>query len=247
MSAANRTGLVGAIRIDLKRLHETWMELIYPRQLNAEQTVLGKWQPQTTGSRIAYRLWAVIGAPLIGLLYPLVLLGYLLRYQATKLDTAVTRIGILGVVIVSLIAWGALSALAQYQLQMSTAGVIAVVAAGLVATVSAVLAVVTSRVGGRVSTVLVSYPLAITAIFLPPVVAGLYSETVANWVFPQSESLAVWLLDNPLKVADIADYLRGNYELEGVAYVGMWFGIAVPVGWFVGTLVTLANYVRPKG
>ncbi|MCU4716722.1 hypothetical protein [Halapricum hydrolyticum] len=246
MSAANRTGLVGAIQIDLKRLHETWMELIYPRQLEAEQTVLGKWRPQTTGSRIAYQLWAAIGAPVVGLFYPLVLLGYVLRYQASKIDSAATRVGILGVVVLSVVVWGALSVLAQFQLEMSTTGVVAVVAAGVVATVSAVLAILTSRVGGRVSTVLVSYPLAITAIFLPPVVAALYSQQLAEVVFPRSESLAIWLLDNVLTVADINTYLRENYTLQGPAYVGMWFGIAVPIGWVLGTLVTLANYVRPR-
>jgi len=246
MSAPTQTGIAGAIRIDLKRLHETWMELIYPRQLDAEQTVLGKWRPQTTGSRIAYRLWGAIGAPIVGLLYPLVLVGYVLRYQARKLDSAVTRIGIAGVVVLSVVVWGALSVLARYQLEMSTTGVTAVVAASLVATVSAALAVVTSRIGGRASTVLISYPLAITAIFLPPVVAGLYSEAVANYIFPQSESLAEWLLENVLTIGGLNDYLWNNYELEGVAYVGMWFGIAVPVGWLLGTLVTLANYVRPR-
>ncbi|QSG12181.1 putative membrane protein [Halapricum desulfuricans] len=246
MSAANRTGLAGAIRIDLKRLHETWMELIYPRQLDAEQMVLGKWRPETTGSRIAYWLWAGLGAPLVGLLYPLVLFGYVLRYQASKLDSAATRIGVLGVVVVSVVVWGALSALARFQLEMTTAGVITVVAAGAVATASAALAVVTSRVGGRASTVLVSYPLAITAIFLPPVVAALYSQQLAAVVFPQSESLAVWILDNVLTIGDINAYLRNNYDLEGIAYVAMWFGIAVPVGWILGTLVTLANYVRPR-
>jgi hypothetical protein len=27
----------------------------------------------------------------------------------------------------------------------------------------------------------------------------------------------------------------------------MWFGIAVPVGWFLGVVVTVADLVRPKG
>jgi hypothetical protein len=246
MSAATSTGLVGAIQIDLKRLHETWMELLYPRQLNAEQTVLGKWRPDTTGSLLAYRLWAALGVPIIAILYPLVLFGYFLRFQTRGMDSAATRLGVLGVVVLSIVVWGALSLVAQFGTQMSTTGVVAVVAAGAVATVSAALALVTSRIGGRITTVLISYPLAITAIFLPPVVAGLYSETVANQVFPQSESLAIWLLDNVLTVADINEYLRDNYQLQGPAYAAMWFGIAVPVGWVLGTIVTLADYVRPK-
>ncbi|QCC52769.1 hypothetical protein [Halapricum salinum] len=246
MSAATSTGLVGAIRIDLKRLHETWMELIYPRQLNAEQTVLGKWRPDTTGSLLAYRLWAALGVPLIAILYPIVLFGYILRFQTRRMDSAATRIGVAGVVVLSVVVWGALSLVAQFGTEMSTTGVIAVVAAGVVATVSAALALVTSRVGGRLTTVLISYPLAVTAIFLPPVVAGLYSEAVANQVFPQSESLAIWLLDNVLTIGDLNEYLRDNYQLQGPAYAAMWFGIAVPVGWVLGTIVTLADYVRPK-
>jgi len=246
MSAATSTGLVGAIRIDLKRLHETWMELIYPRQLNAEQTVLGKWRPDTTGSLFAYRLWAAVGVPLIALLYPIVLFGYFLRFQTRGVDSAATRIGVAGVVALSVVVWGALSLVAEFGLSMGTTGVIAVVAAGVVATISAVLALITSRIGGRLSTVLVSYPLAVTAIFLPPAVAGLYSQAVADQVFPQSESLAIWLLDNVLTVGDLNQYLRDNYQLQGPAYVAMWFGIAVPVGWVLGTIVTLADYVRPK-
>ncbi|MUV89651.1 hypothetical protein GJ629_06885 [Halapricum sp. CBA1109] len=245
MSAANATGIVDGVRIDVRRLHETWMELVYPRQRDAEQTVLGKWKPNTTGSAILYRLWSAIGVPVVALLYPFVLAGYLLRYQARRLDTAVARIGLLGVVVLSVLVWGGLTALAQFQLDLTSGGVVAVLAAGIVATVAAVLAVLTSRVGGRISTVVVSYPLAITAIFLPPVVAALYSATLANVVFPQSNSLAIWILDNVLTVGDLNSYLRQNYDLSGVAYVGMWFGIAVPVGWILGLLVTLANYVRP--
>lgn len=245
MSVGNSSGFVGAIRIDLRRLHETWMELVYPRQRNADQTVLGKWKPQTSGSLLLYRLWSALGVPVTALLYPIVLLGYALRFQARRLDTAVTRIGILGVVVLSVVVWGALTALAQFQITMTSGGVIAVLAAGIVATIAAVLAVVTSRMGGRFSTVLVSYPLAITAILLPPVVAALYSEAAATVIFPQSTSLAKWLLDNVLTFGGINTYLRQQYDLRGIAYVGMWFGLAVPLGWIVGLTVSLANYVRP--
>ena len=247
MSAANASGFVGAIRIDLKRLHETWMELVYPRQRNADQTVLGKWQPDSTGSRVLYKLWSALGVPVVALLYPVVLFGYFLRFQARRLDSAVTRIGILGVTVLSVVVWGALTLVAQFQIEMTSGGVLAVLAAGIVATVAAILAVVTSRIGGRVSTVLVSYPLAMTAIFLPPVVAGLYSEALANVVFPRSTSLAEWILDNVLTFQGINTYLRQSYDLTGVAYVGMWFGLAVPVGWILGLVVSLANYVRPSG
>jgi hypothetical protein len=231
------------MQVDLRRLHETWMEVLFPRQLDARETVLGKWTPSSTTGWIFYRTWSALGVPFIALLYPLLLFGYVVRFQSRRLDGTATRIGILGVVVLSVIVWGGLTALAR--MRFSTGGFIAVLAASLVATLSAVLAVVFHRVWGRKTTVLLAYPFGVTALFLPPVVAALYSPALANVVFPGSTSVAKWLLDNVLTVGGLNTYLRQQYDLRGVAYVGMWFGLAVPVGWFLGILVTLADLVRP--
>lgn len=238
-------GLVEAIRIDLVRLHETWMELVFPRQLNPSQ-VLGKWSPKTTPQQVAYYGWATLGIPLVALGYPLLLLGFTTRYYAARLDSAGARLGILGVVGVSLLAWGVLTAAAWLR-NFSASGMVAVVAASLVATASAALAVIFSRVGGRRTSVLLAYPAAVTALFLPPVVAALYSPTLAQVVFPSSESLAIWLLDNLLVVGGVNDLLRQRFTLQGMGYVLMWFALAVPAGWFLGGLVALADLVRPTG
>ena len=85
-----------------------------------------------------------------------------------------------------------------------------------------------------------------TALSLPPVVAALYSPTVASVVFPSSQSLAVWLLDTVLSVGGLDVLLRRQFDLRGVAYVAMWFALAVPLGWFFGLFVTLADIVRPR-
>lgn len=237
-------GLLGAVRYDVTRLHEGWMELFFPRQLDTGHTVLGKWTPSTHSGWAAYRLWAALGVPVIAVLYPLVLLGFATRYHATKLDDTAARIGLLGIVAVSLLVWGALAAFAH--VQFTARGFIAVAAAGGVATISAVLGVFFARVGGRVTTVLLAYPLGMTALFLPPVVAALYSPTISAVVFPRSTTLAIWLLDTLLTVGNLNEFLRTNYTLEGLAYVAMWFGIAIPVGWILGTVVTLANVARPQ-
>jgi hypothetical protein len=55
------------------------------------------------------------------------------------------------------------------------------------------------------------------------------------------------LLDNPLDLWGLNTFLREQFTLEGANYVAMWFGLSVPVGWFLGLLVTLADIVRPKG
>lgn len=233
-----------AIKVDIRRLHDGWMGLIFPRQRLTRHNVLGRWRPQTLSGRIVFWTWYVFGAPIVLLLYPFLLLGFATRYYAHRIDSTATRLGILGVVLVSVIVWGLLTAVALIQLPWE--GFIAVAAAGIVATVSAALAFVFSRIGGRGTTVAFAYPFAMNAFFLPPVVAALYSPVVARAIFPGSEQLAIWILDNLLHVYGVNELLRERYTLEGVAYAGMWFGIAVPIGWILGLLVSLADAIRPK-
>lgn len=243
MAAGRQSGVVDGIRYDLRWMHETWMELFFPRQRRGANSVLGKWEPKTTREKVTYNGWYYVGVPLVGLLYPFVLAGYFLRFQTRRLDRTAMRLGTVGVAFLFLLFWGGLTAFARFQ--FTPAGFFAVGAASIVAVVAAVLALLFRRVGGRTTTVVFAYPLGVTALFLPPVVAALYSPTVADYVFPRSESIAIWLLDNVLTYGELNTYLRQTYDLRGVAYAGMWFGIAVPVGWVLGVLVTLADLVRP--
>lgn len=240
---STRPGILGAIRIDLARLHATWMELLFPRQLDPSR-VLGKWHPETTVEKTGYAGWAALGLPLVAVGYPLLLLGMVARFHARRLDSAGARLGVLGVVVLSLLVWGGLTAVAR--LRFTQSGFLAVLAASVVATLAAALAVVFGRVGGRATSVFLAYPSGVTALFLPPVVAALYSPTVASVVFPGSQSLAVWLLDTVFSVGGLDVLLRRQFDLRGVAYVGMWFGLAIPLGWFFGLFVTLADVVRPR-
>ncbi len=252
MERRGQTGLVEALVLDVVRLHETWMEVVFPRQLDASQ-VLGKWKPDTPVQTVGYYLWAVLGAPLVAVAYPLLLVGFATRFYAAKLDSAVTRFGIAGAVIVATAVWGALTAVTY--LQLATEDVIAVGAASVVAIVAAALAAGSSKAGGRFVSVLLAYPFAMTAIFLPPVVAALVTPTLEQLILPPSYDLARWILDTFLFVGGINDVLRGAFDLEtfgeawglpGLGYVLMWVGISVPLGWFLGLLVALANLIRPK-
>jgi len=243
MSAGNQSGIVEGIRIDLKRLHETWMEIVYPRQVDADRTVLGKWTPDSQRGWITYRSWGVLGWLTIALVYPLVVFGYVMRAQARRLDWVAAYIGAIGTFLVLVVVWGGLTALAR--IQFSEAGFIAVLAASVVAVVSGMLAYTFRRVGGRVTTVLLAYPFAMTALLLPPIVAALYSPTLAEHVFSRSEAAARWINDTLLDVYGINETLRARYDLRGVAHAAMWLAISFPVGWVVGIVVTLADYVRP--
>lgn len=242
-------GVVAGVRVDVRELHDAWMELLFPRQRGAEHTVLGRWRPETTRDKVGYWGWAALGVPLVAVLYPLVLVGFAVRFYARGFDSAATRLGVVGVVLLALVVWGALTAAAYVRLD--PAAVQAVAGASAVAVVSAGLAALSASRGGRATTVLLAYPFGVTAVFLPPVVAALYSPVVAEAVLPQSDRLAIYVLDDVLpRVPAVGErasaFLRENYELVGGAYALMWFAIAVPVGWLLGVLVTVADVVRPE-
>ncbi|PSP37593.1 hypothetical protein BRC71_11570 [Halobacteriales archaeon QH_7_65_31] len=239
-----RDGLLHGLKIDLVALHESWMQLVFPRQRGREHSVLGKWEPTTTSDRLKYQLWAVAGLPLVAAIYPFVLVGLAVRFYASRLDSGVARVGGAGILLTTIIVWGGLTVAARVQFGASTEGFYAVAAASVTAIVASLLALSFRRLGGRVVTIVCSYPFATTALFLPPVVAALYSPVIADTIFPRSFDLAVYFLDNVAPAA-LAETLRSSYDLEGLAYVIMWFGLAVPLGWLLGVVVTLANVVRP--
>lgn len=245
--SAGSSGVIDGLRIDLRRLHETWMELVYPRQREAGDTVLGTWTPDSQFGMLLYRVWSALGMPVIALVYPLVLFGVVIRFQARRIGRTAASIGILGVVLLSVLAWGGLAALARFELDLISGGFLAIALAGGVATVSAALAVGARAVDGRFTTVTFAYPFAMTAIFLPPVVAALFSKTLAAIILPNSTALAQWLLDNALAPIGLAELFSETFDLEGIGYVLMWLAISFPIGWALGILVTLADFIRPTG
>lgn len=240
----SRTGIIGAVKLDLARLHGAWMEVIFPRQRGRGHSVMGKWKPETLPQALSYYSWYLIGALGLLFLYPLAVFGLGTRFYASKLDSTVTRLGIIGITLVAVIVWGLLSLLAYLQLEWEP--FIAIAAASSVAVVSTTIAAASSKYGGRWLTVLIAYPFAMTAIFLPPVAAALVTPSLEPYVLEPSYDFAAWLLDNVLFVGGINDYFRENYQLEGVAYGAMWFGFSVTSGWIFGLLVSLANLVRPS-
>lgn len=246
MGTATEPGLADLVKIDLVRMHETWMEFVYPRQRDAADTVLGKWTPDDGLQAVLYKLWSAVGVPVVGVVYPFVLLGYIVRFQVRKLNASAIRIGATGVMVLLVVLWGLLSALAIYQFEMATNGATAVVAASITAVISGGLSFLFWYVDGRWTTVIFAYPFAMTALFLPPVVAALYSEALGAVILTGTESIQQWLLDNnPAFLDGVEQYLTENYDLEGIYYVVLWFGISVPLGWLLGLVVTLADLVRP--
>lgn len=237
-------GIVGAVKVDIARLYGAWMEIVFPRQRGRGHSVMGKWRPETLPQKLAYYAWSALGAFGIVFLYPLTVLGLATRFYAGKLDSTATRLGIVGATGLAVLVWGALTVVAH--LQLSFEGFIAVAAASVVATISVSLAATFSKFGGRGLTVFLAYPFAVTGVFLPPVVAAFYHPTLATTIFDGSEQIAIYVLDEILFVGGVNDFIREQFDLEGIAYALMWFAFSFPVGWFLGIVVALANLVRPS-
>ena len=241
-----RTGseLAGAVRTDLLRLLTVWRGLLFSVE-STNHPAQARWRPQTGRDRLAFWAWSALGSVLIGVTYPFAVAGFWVRYTTRRLGRVAAGLGLLTVVAVVAVAWSALTALAWESLP--TAGFKAVLAASAAATVSTGLAWGTARTGGRRLTFLAAYPFAVAAVFLPPVTAALVSPTLGEVVLPRSTSLAAWLLDNVLIVGDLSAVIRRQFDLSGLAFVGMWAALAVPVGWGLGLLVVVADAVRPRG
>ncbi|MFB6282286.1 MAG: hypothetical protein ABEH40_09725 [Haloferacaceae archaeon] len=236
-------GLVAGVGTDIGRLLARWRALVFPRQIDPHP-VRGPWRPGTLAEHLAFWAWSLLGIVLICLVYPVVVVGLWIRYVTHRVDRAAAALGLVAVVLVVGLVWGALTALAWERLPRL--GFRAVLAASVVATASAGLAWGFTRLGGRGLTVAFAYPFAVSAVLLPPVTAALFSPTLGAVVLPGSTSVAEWLLANVAGAVGLETVLRREFELAGAAFVGMWFGIGTPVGWLLGLLVTLADAVRPR-
>jgi drug/metabolite transporter (DMT)-like permease len=246
MAAGTQPGLLGAIRIDLRLLHETWMAFLFPRQRNARDTVLGRWQPDTLGQQVPYYLWAVVGILVVAVVYPLLLAGYFVRYQTRTVGAAGVRLGLVGVVVLVALVWGGLTALVAVQSGSFQEGAVTALAlASGVAVVSAALSYLAWRVDGRPTTILLAYPFAVTAIFLPPVVAALFWERL-DGLIQFSDDIAYWVTNEGPDPLGIVTWLEENFERQDEDHVLIWFAASFPVGWTLGLLVTLADLIRPR-
>ncbi|MFC6904985.1 hypothetical protein [Halalkalicoccus tibetensis] len=238
---SRRPGPVGAIDVDLRRLHAGWMGLAFPSRRVAMGPVPGNGIPSATTGLVAYGGWAGLGALVVVLLYPLVAVGFAVRAPVRRIGRMATDLGIAGVVALSALLWGGLTAMAY--LQFSRWGFVA--AAAVVGTFAAAAAVPCSR-GGRKAAVLLAYPLGLAAIVLPVLVVGSLPMTLSSASLPGSSVLAVGLLEGSLASIGASDPVPDGTTLGGLAAVGAWFGLVVPLGWMLGCTLALADLVRPS-
>jgi len=240
-----RTGgdVVAAIRADLTQLLSGWRGLVFAQRSTAYAAGTDQWRLDTPWKRVGFGVWSLLGAVLLPILYPFVAFGFWVRYVTRRIDRTIASLGILAVVGGVAAVWTGLTVVAWARFQAS--GFQAVLAASLVATASVGLSWAASRTGSRPVTLLVAYPFAVSAVFLPPVTAALYSPVLGSVIIPESVSLANWLLRNPLRLFGVSTFFSRQFTLTGLGFLWMWLAIAIPTGWVLGALVTAANAVRP--
>ncbi|PSQ45841.1 hypothetical protein BRD17_00535 [Halobacteriales archaeon SW_7_68_16] len=163
-------------------------------------------------------------------------------HYSSRVNERVNAIGVGGIAVLSLLVWGLLTAFVT--VLVSTQAGLAVFAASVVAIVFGAAFVGTIRYGTQRLTVLAGYPAGVTTLFLPPVVAALVTPAVGELVLPASTSIAAWLLDTVFARVGLAEPLREGFTLQGAAYLAMWIGISIPIGWLVGLGVVGADYLR---
>jgi hypothetical protein len=234
--------LLAGAKIDLRRLLSAWRTIVFSRQTD-EYSVQDRWHPGSPGAKLAFWAWSILGVVLIGVVYPFAALGFWTRYVGRQIDRIVAGLGVLVIIAAMAVLWGGLTALAWDRLP--TTGFRAVLAASVVATASVGLSWVFARYGSRRLTLVFAYPFAVAAIFVPPVTAALFSPAIGAGLLSESELFAEWLLNNVV-IGGLSTTIRQQFELAGLAFIGMWFGFAVPVGWALALLVSLANLIRPR-
>lgn len=95
-------------------------------------------------------------------------------------------------------------------------------------------------------TVLVIYPLAVGAVLLSLVAAGLASPAFNAHLRAATTVLAVRLLDDVFAVVGLDGPLRRQFQLEGAGFFLLWLAVDVVVGWIVGAVALAAGYVRER-
>lgn len=231
---------LAAAKIDLIRLLAAWRDIAFSRQTD-EYSIQNRWRPDSLGEQFAFWAWSLLGAILISVIYPFAALGFWTRYVARQIDRIVAGLGVLVIIAAMAVLWGGLTALAWDQLP--TTGFRAVLAASIVAIVSVGLSWMFARHGSQRLTLILAYPFAVAAIFVPPVTAALFAPAIGGGILAESELFAEWLLNNVVTVGDLSTTIRQQFELAGLAFIGMWFGFAIPVGWTFALLVSLANRI----
>lgn len=227
---------------DIKKLHGVWMGILFSKY-NDPHPVIGKYQPEGTIKKILYWFWAIIGIVTTVLSYPIVLVGLVLRIFTTSIAKVGTKLGITKTISMMAIVWASMIAGITYQYGFDNTLVLSISAS--IALVSLLISFYSYRNGGRKTTIIISYPAAYTAIFLPPVTAAILAP-FGDPIINQSIRVAEYMLINWASTIGMEEWIRTNFELTGIYHAVMWFVISTIVGWITGLFIVISELIRPR-
>lgn len=234
--------LVMSVKSDISRFLFRWMAIWFPRQTDPHP-VVGRWTPSGIVDGIKYGFWALIGLPLILSLYPVAVLGIVLRRLARVFGVVLLSLGLRESLVLFFIGWGAVVGVVYKISGAEPAAAISV--ASSVGAVSLVIAFISSRQDSIPIRVLVTYPSSFNALFLPPVAAAVTAPFLADVILPLSTRVAQFILQDILSFGGIGFWIAQTFELVGFAHILMWIVLSLVLGWTCGLLVTAADFVRP--
>lgn len=91
--------------------------------------------------------------------------------------------------------------------------------------------------------VLLLYPVALGIGILPFAAAALASPTFGPWFRSASTHFAIIVLDSVFAAGGLDEWIRATFDLAGVNYFLMWFGIVLATGWSIG--VAIERFGKP--
>ncbi|WP_155120792.1 hypothetical protein [Haloarcula sp. K1] len=133
---------------------------------------------------------------------------------------------------VTLLFWG--TGIIAGAFKYGTSGLTALIGASLIAVVTGAVATLFYLAPGRVKTVAIAHPFAISTLFLPTTVIALNEIAFSGFLY--FSWLIVEFTNNTfLAPIGLETFFRTTFDLEGSNYLLLWFAISFPVGWTFGT------------
>lgn len=203
--------------------------------------VAGVKMPKGRVQMSIYLIWSFLGYPASVAGYLLAVVGNILKIFVDRIVSKADDWGISSVFLLLLLLWVSIGVAVLYFYQQEDA--IAFALSSTIGLLSLIIAFVAREIGSSKTTVLVAYPAAYTAIFLPPVSAALIVPEIASTVLPLSTDVANYILNSAIVFDSLEDSLRSTFNLIGFSHLILWTAISVTLGWFTGICVKSAELV----
>lgn len=229
-----------SIRRDIKTVHAYWISILFEKK-NRPHPVAEEDIPTNRVQMSIYIIWSVLGYPVSVIGYLLAIAGNIIKIFVDRIVSKADDLGISNVFIFALIAWMIIGIVVFYLYGQEDA--IAFAISSIISLLFLIISFVSREIGSAKTTVIISYPAAYTAVFLPPVSAALIVPEIASLVFPLSVDVVNYILDLPIVFDALENYLRSTFNLEGVSHLILWTLISVTLGWFTGISVKSAELV----